>query len=1221
MRRLVVLAILVTVFAAAIASPALAGPVATDDATYTALGAVFPDPQGGCAQGAPTGCDPAARGNLPALSFIGYQEFLDGMQYMQSKPEWARYMEVWPLDGKIGDNESASAGTDETAAFPGNDLGRFEFTPSKDYRSAGLPTSTLGRQRSDMVVVRVTDETVPDAGKKRYALSLSIHGIERAGVEGGTRAIEDLVTTAAKSQTPILGSDVRQNPPSIEDVLKKTIIYFTYPNPDGWLRGSVSQGGFAFQRYNGNGVDVNRDWPDIGFSFRPYSGLSEPESRALSSFFGQVEANGGQFSAGDDLHGQPFADALSYTLLPHGRKDYGKDARIREAAKTINRAQYAATKWSPIIQANDQPVGGGVPCAPDTLGTACAKIYAQTWGTVYDTINYTTTGALGDWFDSSVGLGADGIDNEMSFSHLDRNTAFEPNGEQLHVAGNKSIIYAHLANIIDPPSETFTVAGSKGYVPNQRLKRDAKDYTPTPPPGSVAQSDIAGQTSELSDDGQVVFPFTVERGAQTSGPDAGKDVFNGGMRLDVTTPNLQGIGAGVVSLKLQCKGCDEHPGVDEGDEWITVQEDFNQSPVYLQSGVTVAMNRPQAFKKDGTPVEWRAVLEADIAGTPLPLGKMDVHFTQGRATTDGATGGSDPAELRGYDVANTDFFGDLNRFIAADGDKFGAIDPRKVIAGEQSLSGLRSLVLADDPLPGYTGAYKGEAGNGAATGPRTQDITFSSSASLPGAGSGLPGTYEDKEFTIGPNDLNGSMKVRIEWALAANDFDLFLYRKESDGSLTEIANSGSSTTTAEEVNVPDPAPGDYVVRVDNWAAADPSWTGTISFTDGTPAQDTGSGTYTTAEKDAFFAKLKAWVQDGGNLVLTDGALRAIGELTDVSGSKVRRQTVYAGQTAFAKGDGDGQDTLADPLAANVDQPGSRFSSGMRRQMYEPTPLGFSIQNQESGADESHARQYDIDRAAFEAAGGRVAGTSADAGDRDAAAVYTRVTLGEIPVGSGDVRVAGALLPQPTTEFDHPLGLEPYSTTYTGYYVMANLLRVSGAGGGGGGDTGGGGGGGTGGTVTGTGVEQPGGAPSGPGAPASPGAGTGAGGVKLPIVGCADRTAPRSSIGRTGLTLRGRVTDRACTARRPAVAVALALRTGKRCRAVLASGKLARARSCRPAGFRRASVGRAKAGKSAWKLRLRLLPKGRYIAWVRAVDAAGNVEKPTRRTSVERFTIK
>ena len=92
--------------------------------------------------------------------------------------------------------------------------------------------------------------------------------------------------------------------PTFEDVLKKTIIYFTTPNPDGWRRGSVSEGGFFFQRYNGNGVDLNRDWPDKGFSFRPYSALSEPESRAFSSAFLDI-AKVGKFAAGDDLHGQP----------------------------------------------------------------------------------------------------------------------------------------------------------------------------------------------------------------------------------------------------------------------------------------------------------------------------------------------------------------------------------------------------------------------------------------------------------------------------------------------------------------------------------------------------------------------------------------------------------------------------------------------------------------------------------------------------------------------------------------------------------------------------------------------------------------------------------------------------------------------------------------------------------------------------------------------------
>ena len=141
-------------------------------------------------------------------------------------------------------------------------------------------------------------------------------------------------------------------------MLANTIIYFTFPNPDGWRRGSVGDTekgpGVFFQRYNGNGIDPNRDWPDIGFSFRDYSGGSEPETRAFQAFYRQVENRGGEFAAGDDLHGQPFADALSYTLMPHGRHDIDKDYRIREASKLINRAQYEATKWSPLIVDNDE---------------------------------------------------------------------------------------------------------------------------------------------------------------------------------------------------------------------------------------------------------------------------------------------------------------------------------------------------------------------------------------------------------------------------------------------------------------------------------------------------------------------------------------------------------------------------------------------------------------------------------------------------------------------------------------------------------------------------------------------------------------------------------------------------------------------------------------------------------------------------------------------------
>src|SRR3954453_9073769 len=383
----------VLVALALLPAAAAAAPVATDDNSYQGLGRVFPDPQGGCS-GSP--CSPGAEGNAPATTFLSYADFISALKYMNAKKEWSPYMEVWTLDGDLDGNDDTKAGTDEKANFPGDNLGFWEFTPNGASHSAGLPTSDTTRLKSDVVVVRVTDESVPDAGKQRIALSLSIHGIERAGVEGGTRAMEDLVTaaTTGRLDKAILGTKGLGIPvPTFRDVLRKTIIYFTYPNPDGWRRGDVNDTekgpGVFFQRYNGNGVDVNRDWPDIGFAFRRYSAFSEPESRGLAAFYDDVRnKTRSRFTAGDDLHGQLEADALSFTLLPHGRHKYDKNVRIQETAKAINRSTYDRIKWSPIVQDNDQPHGGGAPCAPNAaLGSACAKIYAQTWGSVYDTIN------------------------------------------------------------------------------------------------------------------------------------------------------------------------------------------------------------------------------------------------------------------------------------------------------------------------------------------------------------------------------------------------------------------------------------------------------------------------------------------------------------------------------------------------------------------------------------------------------------------------------------------------------------------------------------------------------------------------------------------------------------------------------------------------------------------------------------------------------------------
>jgi hypothetical protein len=1017
MRLVARVAALAAVCVFVLSAPAAASPVATNDGSYQALGRVFPDPMAGCQKSAGT-CSPYAQGNVPASQFIGIDEFVDAIKYMNSKPAWQRYMEIEALDGKLGDG----AGSGKAPDIPGNNLSP-EFTPNKDFASAGLPTTDLDRKKSDLMVIRVTDENVPDKGKKRYALSLSIHGIERAGAEGGIRAMEDLVTShdTGLAAQKIVRDSIVKGAPTFDDVLKKSIIYFTLPNPDGWRRGSVSSGGVFFQRYNGNGVDPNRDWPDIGFAFRGYSAVSEPETKAWISYYGDVRKHGA-FSAGDDLHGQPEADALSYTLLPHGRHLYDKNLRIQETAKAINRSTFDRISWSPIVQSNDQPRGGAAPCAPDAaLGSACSKIYGQTWGSVYDTINYTTTGALGDWFDSAIGLHADGIDNEMSFSHLDKNITFDPHTEQLHVDGNKALIYAHLAQILTPQrTAVFDAGGRKAYVPNLRIKRAATTGQPTAPAGSVPQDDINSGPIPAA---QSEFPFTVQRGQVGN-----KNVFSGGMRVEVTDSNIQGIGSGQVTLQVQCQHCDQHRGVKDDNEWVTVAEDYNQSFLYAQSGVVATVNNPQPFQANGRPVPWRV-----LVGGPTAAYVVKIHFTSGRASEDGNTGGDAPPEQRAYNVANTDFFKDLNRFMPGTSQDLKTLDPHKVIAGRQSLGALDTIALADDPLPGYIGELGGVSERG---GPPTKDFTFDSTASAPGGGGcPSPANCEEKEFTIAPQDGNSQATVTVTWADGNNDFDLSVYAVDSAGKRTRIGRSaGGSPGRSEQVVLPDPNPGKYVIVVENFAAADPTWHGVAKF-DALPSRP--KTTYTQAQKNEWFLALTRWVKRGGTLVLTDGALRALPDLTnnEIPASAIARETVYAGQSAFSDGS---KDTLNKALARNIAQPGARFNTGMRRQMFEPTPLGFAIQN-EAGADGSYARQYDVDTAAWKKAGGDYVAGSADAGARDAEANYNKVTIGELKLGSGRIRIAGALLPQPTERYDHQFGLEPYATTYSGYVMARNLL--------------------------------------------------------------------------------------------------------------------------------------------------------------------------------------
>ena len=116
--------------------------------------------------------------------------------------------------------------------------------------------------------------------------------------------------------------------------------------------------------------------------------------------------------------------------------------------------------------------------------------------------------------------------------------------------------------------------------------------------------------------------------------------------------------------------------------------------------------------------------------------------------------------------------------------------------------------------------------------------------------------------------------------------------------------------------------------------------------------------------------------------------------------------------------------------------------------------------------------------------------------------------------------------------------------------------------------------------------------------------------------CADRTAPRARfprrgglrITRRGMSMFGTARDLTpCPGSVSRVLVAVAKVQGKRCRFVSPAGRLGKARSCSKPSYLPA------AGTDRWSLRLKArLPRGRYRAQPRAIDAAGNVETRTPR---------
>ena len=168
-----------------------------------------------------------------------------------------------------------------------------------------------------------------------------------------------------------------------------------------------------------------------------------------------------------------------------------------------------------------------------------------------------------------------------------------------------------------------------------------------------------------------------------------------------------------------------------------------------------------------------------------------------------------------------------------------------------------------------------------------------------------------------------------------------------------------------------------------------------------------------ADRGAWMALLRGWVQQGGNLVLTDAALQVLPELVDgLAPGDVQRTIAYVGSV-------ENFTDRSHPLNAGL--------RGVASQTFDTVPLGMRF-----GGGEDSAPNWEVATAAWEAAGGFSAGTHS----------ASHTVHGELPVGKGRIGILGALLPDPVEDYYHPFGLQNYAVTYTGYTLLQNHLAWS-----------------------------------------------------------------------------------------------------------------------------------------------------------------------------------
>ena len=425
---------------------------------------------------------------------VGFREFQDGAEYLAQK--YPRWVSVYTLSSKYGDL-ARSAGDDGIRPNQDGDTGD-------------------GRE---ILVIKITDHQKPDQGKQTLFFSLSVHGTERGGLEGGMRTAEDLAMAAENGGTIVDGVDnytsgTGKQPEfreyEVADVLAKEAVYLTSLNPDGWAAGDLVSAPDTglYGRENGSGVDLNRQMPAKG-SVNP-SRNPMTETEAIFGVKAMKEAAaagvGKSMAHAADIHGELTSRAYVDIMYPAGQFDSVKHRQlmaIAERTKSVIDATLYAGIQNQIEEATGGNDGEGIEDTLPVPGNTIPTMPAH-WATVWDTLGYTDTGFIGDYM--ATDLAVTGMDYEFFLNHVVPEKTWNVYLQENHINGSRAIIKTAMAYALTQSEEfndsnvVLDTGGRAGYVlnPDRVTDKDANGAGPGFSPDSEDGSKITQAPYDVS---------------------------------------------------------------------------------------------------------------------------------------------------------------------------------------------------------------------------------------------------------------------------------------------------------------------------------------------------------------------------------------------------------------------------------------------------------------------------------------------------------------------------------------------------------------------------------------------------------------------------------------------------------------------------------------------------------------------------------------------------